>query len=289
MKLEHKNRLNYIYIPQYWLLGITTGLVAIYGQLVWWSDDANLISSVLLFFGVIGYLVYQKRHSLQLTSSPLATLLGLLLLGLFLLWTHLPANVSLNPRFLPVLPLFLGGGLILIASGFKGLKQYLPELTILAVLGLPYLVLYYVINLSAITANFSAFLLWYTGFDVSHVGSFLILPEATVNVREGCSGAEGIAHLLGLGVLFLIMFPQSHGKKALLLVFSFLLGFVMNSLRVVLMIMLVAGGDGEAFYYWHEGDGSLIFSLISVTFLAGFCFWLLQEPKSEKPDSPSLS
>ncbi|MCW6036794.1 cyanoexosortase A [Spirulina subsalsa FACHB-351] len=289
MKLEQNSLLSYLYSPQYWLLGITTGLIAIYGQLVWLSDDANLISTVLLFFGVIGYLIYQKRQSLQLVSSPLATLFGMVLIGLFLLWTNLPANVSLNPRFLPVLPLFFGGGLMLIASGFKGLKQYIPELIILAVLSLPYLVLYYVINLSAITANFTAFLLWYSGFDVSHVGSFLILPDATVNVREGCSGAEGISHLFGLGVLFLIMFPQSHGKKAVLLVFSFVLGFFMNSLRVILMVMLVAGGDGEAFYYWHEGDGSLIFSLISVTFLAGFCFWLLQEPTSEKLDPPSLS
>ena len=51
-------------------------------------------------------------------------------------------------------------------------------------------------------------------------------------------------------------------------VVSFALFFLVNGVRVALMAVLVALSDGEAFEYWHLGDGSLIFSAIAVFSLA---------------------
>jgi exosortase/archaeosortase family protein len=41
------------------------------------------------------------------------------------------------------------------------------------------------------------------------------------------------------------------------------------------MAILVAQQQMAAFDYWHEGDGSLVFSLIAVLLFGLFCWFLL--------------
>jgi exosortase/archaeosortase family protein len=52
-----------------------------------------------------------------------------------------------------------------------------------------------------------------------------------------------------------------------------LLGFIVNGIRVALMAILVASSNKSAFTYWHGGDGSLIFAIISMVLFGIFCWF----------------
>nr|WP_293089917.1 archaeosortase/exosortase family protein [Moorena sp. SIO3H5] len=67
-------------------------------------------------------------------------------------------------------------GLGLLASGLKGLKQYWQHLTIFLCLAIPSGLPTLLIDVSTLTAKFSGLLLWYSGFEVSRQGVYLILP-----------------------------------------------------------------------------------------------------------------
>lgn len=117
-------------------------------------------------------------------------------------------------RFLYALPFISGLGLALIASGFRGLKQYTGELITLFFINVPKLLPEWVIyKLTLLTAKLSAFILWYTGFEVTLSGINVYLPNGSVEVLSGCSGLESISQMLGLAILFLLMFPQNWQQK----------------------------------------------------------------------------
>ncbi|NEP49713.1 MAG: hypothetical protein F6K65_13220 [Moorea sp. SIO3C2] len=73
-------------------------------------------------------------------------------------------------------------GLALLASGFRGLKQYWQELLILFTLGVPKLLLPYLPNINPITAKFSAFVLWYSGANFVLQNSYIILPKGRIAI-----------------------------------------------------------------------------------------------------------
>ncbi len=265
----------------FWLLGIAAGLIAIHLTLTWRIDDFNLLSSSLLFWFSVSSLVWKKRNSLLFESGVISSFLGILLVAI-VLWksAFLPGAM-----FLQVSPIISALGLALVASGFKGLKQYWQELVILLFLGIPNIVLPTLINLSELTAKFTTFILWYSGFEVSRSGINITLPTGGIEVYPDCSGMESVIYLLGIAVLVLMLFPIDWGKKFFVPIVAVFLGFVINGVRVALMAVLVAASRHEAFEYWHTGNGSLIFSMLSVLLFGLFCLFLIQpaEPENQTP------
>jgi cyanoexosortase A len=168
---------------------------------------------------------------------------------------------------------------------FKGFKQYWQELFLLFFLGAPELVLSPLIDVSGFTAQFSAFILWYLGFDVSRQGVYITLPQGGVEVFAGCSGLESMTHLLSLAVVYLLMFPTSWIKKVLVPVVAVSLAFVVNGLRVALMAVLAVSSNSEAFEYWHTGSGSAIFSMIAVLIFGLFCLFLMRQEEPANRDT----
>ena len=262
------------------LLGIAAGLIAIHLNITWKSDNSNFWGISVLFWVAVCSLVWKKRDTLSLETGVVSSFLGTLLIALVLL-----KSTSYSDNLPYVSPLISAVGLGLVASGFKGLKQYWQELLVLFFLGVPHITLYSLIDISPLTAKFAAFVLWYLGFDVSLKGLNITLPGGGVEVYSACSGMESILHLWGLAVLFLVMFPINGRPKILLPVVAALLAFVVNGVRVVLMAVLAASNNEEAFQYWHKGDGSLIFSMISVLIFGLFCLFLLQLDEAKNQDS----
>jgi exosortase/archaeosortase family protein len=80
------------------------------------------------------------------------------------------------------------------------------------------------------------------------------------------------------------MFPTTLSKKILTPVMAVFLAFIVNGFRVALMAVL-AHSNEAAFKYWHEGDGSLIFSMLAVLIFGFFCHFLLLRNESENQDS----
>ena len=269
-----------IKVSEFLLLGIAADLIAIHLTITWKSGFINLWGNSVLFWVAVCSLTWRKHHELSLKSGKIPSFIGALLItGVLLKSTSPFGNFLLLSPFISVL------GLSLIASGFRGLKQYWQQLLVLSFLGVPQVTLLWMVDISAFTARFAAFVLWYLGLKVSFQGVHVTLPTGGVEVYPGCSGIENITYMSGLAVLFLVMFPTHWSQKILVPVVAIVIGFVVNGVRIALMTYLIASDNLKAFAYWHTGDGSLIFSMVAVLIFGLFCLLLLQLDAPGNEDS----
>lgn len=275
---------------KYWLLSIAACLITIHFYLSSKADDLEAVSLSIIFWGAIISLVWEKKDDLNLESGVFSSLLGTIILVLALFKT---TQLSSSGLFLQLFPLIAAFGLGLIASSFRGLKQYWQEFILLLVLALPgeralsYLfeqltTLTISENLTTLTAKFATLTLKVLGFQVSLDQTNIILPNTVVNVYEGCSGARGMDFLLRLSILVLVMFPTDKLRKILAPVAAILVALIVNSFRVTLMSYLANTGNNQAFDYWHLGNGSQIFGVIAVGIYGFICFLMLRQNKSEE-------
>ncbi|MEG4082313.1 cyanoexosortase A [Microcoleus sp. POL10_C6] len=275
------NSLKHIQEPKYWLLGIASGLIAIHLTLTSRTNDTDLFGTMLLFWGVVAFLIWERHESLTFESGVFASFLGSSLIALILLKS---SSISGYDFFIRATPFLSGISLALLASGTKGLKQYWQELLILGYTAIPPGLIGVFVDVALLTAKFSAFLLHYIGFEVVRKGVFLILEKGSVEVYHGCSGVNAMLQLLGLALVFLLMFPTTTGQKIVLPFVAIITAFLVNAARVGLLAVLVSLSQPEAFKYWHEGNGSVIFSMISVFIFGLFCWFAIlkdQPPNKE--------
>jgi cyanoexosortase A len=125
-------------------------LIAIYMTLLWKAQDIAHLGMSALFGLSVASLLWEKRRRLNLQSEIFPTVLGALLIAL-VLWQSAAIspevlshkrNINLySTSFLRLIPLISALGIGLLASGFKGLKQYWQELTIIFFLSVPSVVL----------------------------------------------------------------------------------------------------------------------------------------------------
>lgn len=261
---------------RYWLLGIAAGLQAICLTLVWKADDTGHFGMSLLFLFAIGNLIWEKRSTLKFESEVIPSILGMGLIG-WVLWES--ANLA-DGNIMRLLPFASALGVALLASGFKGLKQYWQELTILFFLGIPSVLASFLFDIAPLTAKFSAFLLHYFGFDVVSEGIFINLPNGGVEVTDECSGLDTIIYILSVSVLALVMFPVQRSKRFFVPIVAIIIGFVINAIRVV-MLAIFATSNKAAFDNWHGGQASYLYGMVGILFFGCF-YWLLlqQEEKS---------
>jgi cyanoexosortase A len=271
---------------EFWLLAIAAGVSVVQMTLFSKSGDASLTGNGLLFWGVAAYLIWERRDRLNLNSSLLASLGGALLLSLVLVKG---STLYHEDPFIYISPLISLLGLGLLASGFKGLKQYWQEFLIISFLVPPAGLLSRVVDISEWTARASALILTSLTYKARREGVFIFLPKGGVEVYSGCSGIANIVHLVGVSVILLVMFPTTWTKRWLLMLCAVVIAFVVNAFRVALMAILSENTDLRMFEYWHKGDGSLVFSTLSVLLLC-VCFYFLvfrTENELEAEDEPS--
>jgi len=172
-------------------------------------------------------------------------------------------------------PLAVALGFILLASGFKNIKQFRYEFLIVILIAtyIPLENLFKsTLNITVATAQVAYNVLYYLGFEVTLEGTKVILPTGAIDVNLGCSGLEVCLQLLRLSILFLVLFPTQQLQKLLLPIIAVMVGYVTNGVRIALLAYIVAFGSGkEMFDYWHEGEGSNIFSIISMGIFALIC------------------
>ncbi|MEH1789745.1 MAG: cyanoexosortase A [Nostoc sp.] len=271
-----------------WLLGIGSSLIAINLTIVLRYGTLTSACINFLFFITIYISVQEKRHNLTLESGIFSSFLGTLLL--VLVFINSTFSINSGAVFL-FLPLMSGFGLALLASGCKGLKQYRKESLILGFITIRSLLVLLPckIDISLLTAKLSTAILWYTGFQVSRSGVIINLPTGSIEVYPGCAGIDVIIDLLSLAALFIFLFNLSLQQKFIVPIVAATLGFIVNGFRVALMVILVAQGDKQAFEYWHQGDGSLLFSMIATLFLGCFCWFLLSRNERENQNTTDYS
>ena len=276
------NWLKHVQEPKYWVLGIASGMIALHLTLAYRTNDTDLFGTMLLFWGVVAFLISERHESLTFESGVFASFFGASLIALILLKS---SSISGYDLFIRTTPFLSGISLALLASGTKGLKQYWQELLILAYTAIPPGLIGVLVDVPALTAKFSAFLLHYLGFEVVRKGVLLMLENGSVEVNHGCSGVNVILQLLGMAVVFLLMFPTTVGQKIVVPLVAIISAFVVNAARVALLAVLVSLSQPEAFKYWHEGSGSVIFSMIAVFIFGLFCWFAIlkdQPPNKEE-------
>lgn len=276
-----------IKISKFCLLGIAAGLMALHLTITWKSDNSDLWGISVLFLAAVSSLIRKKRKTLNLETEVVSSVLGTLILAFVLFKSTSPIGKypDIVDEFSYISPFISGVGLGLIASGFKGLKQYGQELIVLFFIGVPHAIIPSLIDISIFTAQFATAVLWYSGFEVARQGVNVILPTGSVEVYSGCSGMVAILYLWGLAALFLVMFPTDWSKKILIPVVATLLAFVVNGGRVALMAVLAASSNMQAFDYWHTGAGSQLFAMTSVLFFGLFCFFIVRLNEAKNEDS----
>lgn len=252
----------------YWLLSLAVALVAIHLTYLEQANEPNLTSlSFLLWLGIAS-LIWDRRDRLKLESDIFSSFIGISLIALVLLRSLSPAGYHVM-----ISPFLSGIALCLIASGIERLHHYWKELLLLS------LILFYpvltgflkAINLTLITAKFSVFLLWCAGFTVYRDNVTIFMPTGRVEVYGDCSGIDSIILMLYITILFVLMVPLKWFQQIVCAIVAMCLGFLVNSFRVAVLASLVT--QKTTFDFWHGGNGSFIFSTITVFLFGIFCWW----------------
>jgi cyanoexosortase A len=250
-----------------WLLSaIAFGLIAIHLTLTWRTGNISFLGVGAIVWFAVGSRLWHQRHTLPLASGFASSLVGLaVLLPMLIRSLALPTS-----NFLGVYPFVMALGWLCLTSGVGKLRHYWRELTVLFCLGVPKVVLTPMVDFSPITAKFSTFLLWYSGFEVERLGTYITSSSGRVDVNMGCSGLDIIFYLLSLSVLCLLLFPlYRRGFQVLTPLLAVAIAFVTNGIRVAILAMLTGPDNRGAFDYWHTGNGSLVFALLAVCLLGG--------------------
>lgn len=279
--MTETNWLKYAQEPKYWLLAIAACLISLQLTLTSRTNDVDLFGTMFMFWGVVAFLIWEKQETIKLESGVFASFFGITIIALILLKS---SSISGYDLFIRIAPVLSGLSLGLLASGVKGLNQYWQELLILAYTIIPPGLIGVFVDVSLLTAKASAFILHYVGFNVTRQGVYLRLPNGSIEVYHGCSGVNAILQLLGLALVFLLMFPTTRNQKIIVPIMAIVIAFFVNSARIALLAVIVSLSQPEAFKYWHEGNGSVVFSMISVAIFGLFCwfFILREEPQKEE-------
>ena len=264
---------------RFWLLAIAGGLIAF----CWQLNQYNTVD--LLFWGAALSIIWRRRDSLNLHSSPVSTSIGLLLIT----WTLIRSILTINNTDIltRMAPLVLVLGLCLLATKMSKLGQYWREITVVSLTALPFEHLFSLLSpstsVSVLDAKFSRLLLWYAGFDVAQTDNLVILPTGTISINGPCSSFGGIWQLWQLCVVVYLCFSLRLHQKVLLWVWATLIALSVNGVRLCLMAILVARNNQEAFDYWHGHSGAEIFSTFAVL-LFGLAYWLQTRQKEQGSD-----
>ncbi len=262
----------------FFLLAIAGAIAVAYLTAIARMGNSHLLffCSLIAWFGV-WLLLASKWRTLKLSSNSSSSFFGSLLIFLVMLNLLMPKPPILaRMDFLSSSPFVSALGLALLASGFSGLKQYWREFIILAFPALSPLPSRLPVDPSPLTAQFAATLLWYMGYPVFYQDVSIYLPPGGVKVYPFCAGFGTIAQVLQLAILILFLMPLPGWQQVLLPVAAVAIGFCVNGARIALTVVLSNSGQTESFEYWHEGNGSLIFSAIAVLIFGLFFLCLPQ-------------
>jgi len=277
-----------------WLFSSLISLAVLYLGLIWRTTaDIDRLTTDCLFWGVILWLLWQKKDDRKYSSDPVSSFVGLLLLGSILSKTI--TLFSFESSLLPLLPIAWAFSLSLIASGFKGLNQYHRELFFTWFLFFPTGVIGNfvdsIIHITIINAKVSTYLLYYLGFNVKSYNNevILALPELgkfKAIVDYPCAGVPMILLILKLALLFVSCVSLSKSKQIFLPIFSIVLGFLLGVIRVCILTLSIP--NQAQFEYWHGAQGSQIFSTLAIAIFSGCCYWILQQNQQPVTSTATL-
>lgn len=127
-----------------------------------------------------------------------------------------------------------------------------------------------------LTAKMATFVLWYCGFEPVRQGTDIALPTGAVEVASACAGINLMILLLQLSGIFLLKFPLRRMGQLLAMVSGIIVAFLINTIRVMILLLLRASFYDEAFHYWHNGGGQEFFGTTAMVLFGICCYFLLK-------------
>ena len=172
-----------------------------------------------------------------------------------------------------VLPVIQGLGLGLMARPVRQLLIFREPFIILSLFPLQFLAFKLLPEywLSVITGKIGQIFLLLFGVESTSVGRILSIGGSGVSIQPACSGAGLIAQQAVVAVVFIMAYPiRSTKSKVIFLVIAPLIGYLVNSCRIILLALIVGGSlpqRQQLFDFMHEEWGGLIFSGIATVIL----------------------
>lgn len=224
------------------------------------------ITNLLLSFGV--YIFYKELNYIENRIPSLSQFLLSNLLLIFIFYRSLWLFND-NDKFIYCLfPLLL----LSLLTNFFSLKDFFIHLrplfisTLLifkAILFIPLSIL-----LTPINTFFTWFLLNIFGFKAIVKGAQVFFENGGINITFSCSGSDQVLFCVSSMIVLSICFPlKSNFIFLKQLFFSILFALSVNIIRLSILTIFVETAHSEAFSifdFLHGGNGSLVFSLISM-------------------------
>jgi exosortase A len=252
----------------YWTTAVT--LVELWAK-------TGMFQYALLIFPISLWLIWNKRHELEMFYAPSPCLAGIpLLLGAYFIWLlGAIASVSLlqDIAFIATFPI-----LVLIFFG----------VSVVRALAFPLGYLVFAIpagqsmvgHFQTITAWLSVQALQLTGVPVLLEGHYITTPWMVAEVAQACSGIKFFLACTALGCLFGYLMFTSLRRRIAFVIASLIVPIIANGLRVYFTILIggtfgvqYASGTDHLIFGW-QFFGTVLFLL----FLVG---WFLRQPPQE--------
>lgn len=210
------------------------------------------------------YIVWQRRDSLaQAAVEPRNTGLILMLMVGRLATEYFTTRLS----FLLVLC-----GTVLFLFGREPLKVLIfPIAFLIFMIPIPSILMQKVtFPMQLMASNLAAASLQLVDIPVLREGNVILLPDASLEVAEACSGIRSFLSLLWLGTAFAYFTKKTLWERALLVLSCFPIAVLVNAMRVTGTGMIAhAYGMGTADKFFHDVSGYPLF-LGALALLAAF-------------------
>lgn len=233
--------------------------------------------SALFTYGAVGipailYLTYNKAKVLSGLPNPLSyKVIGfaLVLLGCGLGLFSPVKDVRFAGVFVGVV------GTVIVQWGLSAPRLLWQELA-LFLLVIPFPIVFSATHNSffqGMTAYGAAFMLWYGGIPAFSNGVFINIRElhdgalqtiGGVQVAETCSGTAIGFTLTYLGFLIPVLLPVVFKRRLILSIIGPGMAITFNTMRVAFLLYVKTYVSEDAFQFWHEGNGRLIYSFSTV-------------------------
>jgi hypothetical protein len=208
-KVAEMNFVNYL--DKRLLIFLIFCLFVIAQALSYLRSNIDISLTLFIFYFVAIYYYYQKQATLKFSNNLLAQILGLILCGLVLVKLLTLTNVDVQ-AFWAVAPPVMLLGLVLLADGFHGIRQFWRSLFgVVFICGLFTRIQWFVekfISLNAISAKISAYFLWIIGFDAVSEGSLVLVNGGIIDIYAGCTAFPLFFSSLELLIIIWLFFQN---------------------------------------------------------------------------------
>jgi exosortase len=248
-----------------WLYGST--LTALAAE---WLSSADS-SYGLVVIAIAGFVAWQRRTAFVracAASNSGGGAVAVVIAGLALyLAGVLGADVFITRLSFVVV---VTGAIWFMAGGEATRVMAAPLLFLLIAIPLPALIVNAVtLPLQLVASRFAEALLSVAGVPVFRDGNLLVLPSATLEVEQACSGLRSLVSLSALAIVLAWATEQRAGRRLAIVAAALPIAIVANGLRIAATgLAIEAWGPQAASGGWHTLTGWLTF-VVAVTVLIG--------------------